>query len=277
MLTTLTGLSPDPNNAQAQLATFSMPRDLIEHGISDELLYRAKISKATEYGLDVDSVNLVGTYYMIHGHGLLSAQITCEGEDIFALRKSIAMIGGIAPGAVAVECGEKTKLGTLVKGLNKEHKMYNISTLVPISYSVKIGRYAVPHGLSAISMAERIGNGMKSASFLEKLKTEGMNVMKIDSVEAPYVTADITFSIPRGMVPPGQVKRMAQMKAAARAAAAAGAKAYTSARVRGATSSGASKAADAALGAAFIFAEANAKAEEAMTEAVGESARQKYE
>ena len=274
-LTTLTALIADPNNARAQLATFSMPRDLIEHGISDELLYRAKISKATEYGLDVKSVNLVGTYYMIHGHALLSAKITCGGPDIFALRKAIGFAGGIAPGIVTVECGESTKLGTLVTGLNREHKMYNISTLVPVSYGVKIGRYAVPHDLTAVQMAERIGSRLKETDFLENLKTDGMDVTKVESVDAPYVTADITFSVPRGMVPPGQVKRMARARAAARAASEAGAKAYATAKARGATALGAAKAADAALGAAFMSSRANDKADEAMAEAVGKSTAEK--
>jgi hypothetical protein len=44
-LTTLTDLHVDPENASTELATFSMPRDLIQQGISDELLYRAKVSK----------------------------------------------------------------------------------------------------------------------------------------------------------------------------------------------------------------------------------------
>jgi hypothetical protein len=34
---------------------------------------------------------------------------------------------------VAVECGDGTKLGNLVNSLNRNHEMYNISTMVPIA------------------------------------------------------------------------------------------------------------------------------------------------
>jgi hypothetical protein len=50
------------------------------------------------------------------------------------------------------------------------------------------------------------------------------------------------------MVPPGQIVRMSQARAAARSAAAAGAKAYASAAAASASAAGATRAADAALG-----------------------------
>lgn len=268
-LTTLMGVTSDPNDPAAELATFSMPRDLIQSGISDELLYRARVSKASEYGLDVEHVKLASAYYVADGHAVLSAKITCSAADVLTLRKAIATVAGVAPPTVGVQCGDKTTLGELVTGLNRDHKMYNITSLVPVTFTMKIGRYGVPAGESAVAMGKRVGTSLQAGAFLQALRADGMDVTSVDSVETPHVTADITFRVPRGTLSQGQVATMGRSRAAARAAVEAGAGPYVAAQAAGASSEGATTAANDALGAVM---EANAKAEEAMAAAMATAA-----
>jgi len=113
---------------------------------------------------------------------------------------------------------------------------------------VKVSRLAVSSGTSGLDLGERVGNGMRVEKFLEDLRAAGLDVASVKSVEAPQVTAEIMFSVPRGAVPQAQVAEMGQAGAAGGAAARAGAGAYATARAAGASATEATGSSDTALG-----------------------------
>jgi hypothetical protein len=47
-----------------------------------------------------------------------------------------------------------------------------------ITFSFKIGRYAVPDGESAVDMGKKVGTGMRGAAFLDSLRRDRMDVTR---------------------------------------------------------------------------------------------------
>lgn len=267
-LTTLSELVVDPKDSSRVIATYSMPRDLLSGGITDELLMRARLAKATEYKLPEGSVIPKGAFYVLHGGALLEAKILCNPRDIGVLKRTIAGVAQVDDLTwIKINCGDGTPLGDLVMKLNGDHKMYNISTIVPFSYKIMYGRYYFASGAEAHEMTQKLTEAMRSTSFLEGLTSSGMDVERLESVDEARVTADIKFGLPPGVVPQDQINRMADARPRSMDALVAGARAYTAAKARGASAVAASASADAALGKSVMMSELRARAKEKLGKA----------